>query len=158
MNQNNNICNLFSTNSDRKTRGSNGSGGGYCDEHSKHRDGGGRFRSRRTIWNTDDLEISVFEWTPNGLGPKAINESTSSLSLSAGPNPFHHECFITIEGDATKSSQLILMNMQGSMVRSIETGGRKNISLSGYQLPAGVYMIGLVNSQGTLAWLKLLKY
>eukprot|EP00972_Heterocapsa_arctica_P010945 1604417-Heterocapsa_arctica.AAC.1 len=58
MNQNNKFWTYSNTNSDRKTRGSNSSGGDYCDGHTKRSDGEGCFRSRRTIWSTDDLERS----------------------------------------------------------------------------------------------------
>eukprot|EP00972_Heterocapsa_arctica_P009487 1397544-Heterocapsa_arctica.AAC.1 len=57
MNQNNNFRNLSKPNSDRGTRGSNSSTRGYCDGHTKLSDGEGCIRSRRTTWNTDDLEI-----------------------------------------------------------------------------------------------------
>eukprot|EP00972_Heterocapsa_arctica_P103889 15311622-Heterocapsa_arctica.AAC.1 len=58
MNQNNNFRNLSKPNSDRTTRGSNSSRRGYCDGHTKLSDGGGCIISRRTTWNTDDLERS----------------------------------------------------------------------------------------------------
>ncbi len=106
----------------------------------------------------DGVEIFVSEWIPNGLGRKAVYEAGSALSIKAGPNPFQHETTITIEGDAAESRQLLLMNMQGSIVRRMETGGRKSIRLSGNNLPPGVYIVGLVGSQGEMAYLKLQKY
>jgi len=105
----------------------------------------------------DGLHIDVSKWTPNGIDPKIIVENLSSLSLSASPNPFHQECIINIEGATSEGAQLILMDMQGSILRTHETSGRKKISISGEALPPGVYIIGLLGAQGDLAYIKLLK-
>ena len=105
----------------------------------------------------DGLEIFVSEWSPNGVDPKAATESAYSLSLSASPNPFQNECTLTIEGSVSDAAQLMLMDMRGSILRTLETRGRKRITISGEGLPPGMYIVGLLGSQGDLAYIKILK-
>ncbi len=78
-----------------------------------------------------------------------------TLGLQAYPNPFSSETRITIEGLLNPGMQLLLLDMNGRMVRDYALQGRRSISLSGAYLIPGLYMVLLLDGGIPAANLKL---
>ncbi len=74
---------------------------------------------------------------------------------STFPNPFTSETRITIEGQVNQRMQLLLLDMNGRMLREIAMQGRSSISLGGENLTPGLYMILLLDAGIPAASLKL---
>ncbi len=78
-----------------------------------------------------------------------------TLGLLAYPNPFTSETHIYIEGQLNPDMQLLLLDMNGRMVRDYAMQGRSSISLGGETLTPGLYMILLLDGGIPAANLKL---
>lgn len=110
----------------------------------------------------EGIDLHISEALFDGIDQQKATASRRSLNLSASPNPFQGETTITMEGELTEAHQIFLLNPQGSILRSIAPGGNQgnniSISISGDDLPPGMYIITVQDSQGRTGHLKLLKY
>lgn len=101
----------------------------------------------------DDLSLldaidEVIKGVSNTTGPLAQTE------LRAYPNPVYQDC--VIEGPTLSNAQLVLVEVSGKIVAQRPwSGGRLSLEMGG--LPAGFYVLNLMQNGAVLSAIKLMK-
>jgi len=103
-----------------------------------------------------DQTIHVYEGKKAPSGLDGRNVPIPRVSLSAYPNPFSHETRIILSAPADVSGKLVLMDMQGRRIREIRLTRTESHTLLREELPAGMYILQLLEYQTRVLPLKLI--
>ncbi len=105
---------------------------------------------------TETIEIPLMgNGVVSSVKDVPVGES-ATLSLAAGPNPFHSTSLInyTVKSEAGQDIRIALFNPAGQQVKLLETGYRQpgsySVSLKADDLPAGSYMLKLSTEENAV--------
>ena len=95
----------------------------------------------------DDISLTM------GVGVEEIN---NTLNLNIFPNPFDNSTLITFENSGNSKFNLVLMNIQGEVVRTINDINGESVEIQRKDLTDGMYFLQLFSESTLVAVRKLI--
>ena len=81
---------------------------------------------------------------------------SSKLSMAAFPNPFTHQTRISFSEASIAPRKLLLLDLQGRMLREIQVLQNDSYELLRAKLPPGIYILQLIESEAHVTSLRLI--
>lgn len=105
---------------------------------------------------SEGLAIHVYEGKKPATWVDDHKANTNKLSMAAFPNPFTHQTRISILGESKAARKLLLLDLQGRMLREIHVLQNESYQLFRDKLPPGMYILQLIESETPVASLRLI--
>ncbi len=104
------------------------------------------------------LGLAGMEEIIEGAFPSTSNNSDVELNeVSAFPNPFQDEILIEVADATQKVESIKLMDITGSVVRSIDLSSNRNVTINTTDLASGMYFVHVHYANEGIQTIKLTK-
>jgi len=100
--------------------------------------------------------IHVYEGKKPATWVDDRKANPTKVSLAAYPNPFTYETQIIVSGPSTAPGKLVLLDLQGRLLREIQVDQSESYHLSRENLSPGIYVLQLIESGVQIASLRLM--
>jgi hypothetical protein len=77
-----------------------------------------------------------------------------TISINAYPNPFTNTIWLD---NAENASRVVVINLIGQQVLSVNLNGQSRTSIATDNLPSGVYLVSVFNTKGERTVKKMIK-
>ena len=100
--------------------------------------------------------IHVYEGKKAATWVDEWKATSKRLSMAAFPNPFTHQTRISISEQSILPRKLLLLDLQGRMLREIQLRQTESYQLFREKLPPGIYILQLIESETPVSSLRLI--